>query len=41
MSNFASELEATFVIDYIEIGSGVGDEGRLRDVPTSAIAATH
>lgn len=43
MTNFASELEATFVIDYIEIGGGPGssDHNDLRVAPASAIAATH
>lgn len=43
MTNFASELEATFVIDYIEIGGGAGahDHNDLRVAPTSALAATH
>jgi hypothetical protein len=41
MTNFASELEATFVIDYIEMtGHGQETHGR-RGVPTSDVATTH
>jgi biopolymer transport protein ExbB/TolQ len=42
MTNFASELEATFVIDYIETGEsgGVG-EGTRRAMPVSSVATTH
>lgn len=40
LSNFASELEATFVIDYIQAGGG-DDDGRRRDVPETNLAVTH
>jgi len=40
LSNFASELEATFVIDYI--GGGAGEvEGARRELPDSSLATTH
>jgi biopolymer transport protein ExbB/TolQ len=40
LSNFASELEATFVIDYI--GAGAADvEGVRRELPESSLATTH
>lgn len=40
LGNFASELEATFVIDYVETGS---DEsaGARRDVPVTDLSVTH
>ena len=41
MSNFASELEATFIIDYIDAGAGVASGGALHAVPTAQLAATH
>jgi biopolymer transport protein ExbB/TolQ len=41
MSNFASELEATFVIDYIDIGGAVSSGQHLHAVPTAQLAATH
>lgn len=40
LSNFASELEATFVIDYLAGGSGESDGGR-RELPESTLATTH
>ena len=40
LSNFASELEATFVIDYLTPGSGDSDGGR-RELPESTLATTH
>jgi biopolymer transport protein ExbB/TolQ len=40
MTNFASELEATFVIDYIDAG-GSPEHGHLRSVAPTAVAATH
>ena len=40
LSNFASELEATFVIDYL--GGGAGEvEGARRELPDSSLATTH
>ena len=41
MTNFASELEATFIIDYIEIGDRSLDPGTHREATTSTLAATH
>jgi len=43
MTNFAAELEATFVIDYIAAGgdSHVPDAGHARGVSAPALAATH
>ncbi len=41
MTNFASELEATFVIDYVDSGAGGSEAGHLREAAVSAIAATH
>jgi biopolymer transport protein TolQ len=40
LSNFASELEATFVIDYVHSGSS-DVEGIRRDLPESSLAVTH
>jgi biopolymer transport protein ExbB/TolQ len=40
LSNFASELEATFVIDYLTGDSGDGD-GARRELPESSLATTH
>jgi len=40
LSNFASELEATFVIDYIHGGSSESESGR-RELPETSLAATH
>jgi biopolymer transport protein ExbB/TolQ len=40
LTNFASELEATFVIDYI--GGGASEvEGARRELPDSSLATTH
>jgi biopolymer transport protein TolQ len=41
MSNFASELEATFIIDYIDAGTGTAMAGGLHAVPMAQLAATH
>jgi biopolymer transport protein ExbB/TolQ len=41
MSNFASELEATFAIDYIQQGASDSEPGQRRDVPTAEAATTH
>jgi len=42
MTNFASELEATFTIDYVETGSEAsGAHHGLRAVPASEAATTH
>ncbi|HVP28934.1 MAG TPA: MotA/TolQ/ExbB proton channel family protein [Myxococcota bacterium] len=41
MSNFASELEATFVIDYVDAGGAAAETAGRRDVPGAALAATH
>jgi biopolymer transport protein ExbB/TolQ len=41
MSNFASELEATFVIDYIDGGPGSSPAGGLHALPSAQLAATH
>ena len=40
LTNFASELEATFVIDYIASGGGETDAGR-RELPSQSLATTH
>jgi biopolymer transport protein TolQ len=40
LSNFASELEATFVIDYLSGGSSEAD-GARRELPESSLATTH
>ena len=40
LSNFASELEATFVIDYLSGGSSESD-GSRRELPESSLATTH
>jgi len=40
LSNFASELEATFVIDYVAAGAAE-TEGVHRDLPEAALATTH
>ena len=42
MGSFASELEATFIIDYIEGGNGTAAAAHpLHVVPTAQLAATH
>jgi biopolymer transport protein TolQ len=42
LSNFASELEASFVIDYIASGSVAdGGDGGRRELPESFLATTH
>jgi len=41
MTNFASELEATFVIDYVEQGGAVAESGGRRDVALGEAATTH
>ena len=41
LANFASELEATFVIDYISNGAGAEDDGGRRALPESSLATTH
>ena len=41
MTNFASELEATFVIDYVEAGGAEGESGSRREVHASGLATTH
>jgi biopolymer transport protein TolQ len=41
MTNFASELEATFVIDYVEQGGGEPGLGGRREVRASEAATTH
>ena len=40
LSNFASELEATFVIDYLSGSAGESD-GSRRELPESSLATTH
>jgi biopolymer transport protein ExbB/TolQ len=40
LTNFASELEATFTIDYV--GAGASEvEGARRELPDSSLATTH
>lgn len=41
MSNFASELEATFTIDYIENGGPAAAGGHRRETPHAGLAVTH
>jgi len=40
LTNFASELEATFTIDYLASG-GAEAEGARRELPDSSLATTH
>jgi biopolymer transport protein TolQ len=41
MTNFASELEATFVIDYVDMAGGAVQNGGRRDVALAEAATTH
>jgi len=41
MSNFASELEATFTIDYVRGDEFGSDGGARRSLPSEEIATTH
>lgn len=41
LTNFASELEATFVIDYIQNGGGAPSDEHRRELPQSSLATTH
>lgn len=41
MTNFASELEATFVIDYVDAGGAASEGGARREVHASDLATTH
>jgi len=40
LTNFASELEATFVIDYVASGAAENEDVR-RELPESSLATTH